>query len=193
MKLKGKSLPVVVKVHEAELEIIFEVGLERGLHEVEVPASPGAKPPPETVTTVPEGPDAGLSLMLGAVLVTVNTANKVCPLVAVMVTWYAPGVTLLTMKLPVMSPCIPSEQPTKLTGDPWIEQLPANGVPGSLAFTVTTVPTRPDDGLSVTELIELTELAGLAYAGYPAKTDVRVRRMSATFRTFCRLMFRSTQ
>jgi len=66
----AESAPLAENVHEAGPEItLAEVGLEipygAEVHEVIVPASPGSKPLPETVTTVPTGPDVGLSVMLG--------------------------------------------------------------------------------------------------------------------------------
>jgi len=51
---------------------------------------------------------------------------------------------------------------------------------------VTSEPVGPDVGLSLIDGVA-------AYAGYPASTDVKVRRISATLRAFCSLMFRSIQ
>jgi len=114
---------------------------------VHVPASSLENPLPDTVTRVLGGPDDGLSRIVGgAVLVTTNTANKICPLVPVMVIEYGPGGTLLTMKLPVIAPATVSEQPTKVTGEPVIEQVPPVPGLGSEASTVTTVLVGPDEG-----------------------------------------------
>lgn len=84
---------------------------------------------------------------------TTNTPNKVIPLKVLMVIWYGPGATLLTMKLPVIAPVGVSEQPTRVTGDPVIEQVVVvvgNGVPVSVAVTPTVVPTAPAAGVKVT-------------------------------------------
>jgi hypothetical protein len=81
---------------------------------------------------------------------TVNTPNRMAPLVAVMVIWYGPGATLLTMKLPVITPPAVSEQPTKVTGDPSIEQVPAVPELGSEACTPTVPPTGAAAGVRVT-------------------------------------------
>ena len=78
--------------------------------------------------------------------ITTNTPKKIVPLVPVMVIWYGPGATLLTMKLPEIAPPAVSEQPTKVTGDPSIEQVPAVPV-GSEACTPTVAPTGPAVGV----------------------------------------------
>ena len=80
---------------------------------------------------------------------TTNTAEKMVPLVPVMSIWYGPGATLLTMKLPVIAPLAVSEQPTKVTGAPVIEQVPAVPV-GSEACTPTVPPTGAAAGVRVT-------------------------------------------
>ena len=80
MKLKAVNSPLAEKVHEPELVITpVEVGLVRPnggdtVHGEIGPTSAGAKPLPDTVTTVPTGPDVGLTMIDGRVLVTVNVA-----------------------------------------------------------------------------------------------------------------------
>ena len=67
-----------------------------------------------------------------------------------MVIWYGPGLTLLTMKLPVITPRAVSVQPTKVTGDPEIEQVPAIPGVGSEADIPTVAPTAAAAGVNVT-------------------------------------------
>ena len=80
MKLKAANSPVAMKVHEpGSLITVVEVGLEipygGAVLQGEIfPASPIAKPLPETVTTVPTGPDVGLTEMVG-VFWTVNVSE----------------------------------------------------------------------------------------------------------------------
>jgi len=79
------SAPPAEKVHEARMVTMLpEVGLVRpklgAAKQPEiVPASAGANPLPDTVTTVPTGPDDGESLIDGEVLVTVKVACAVSP------------------------------------------------------------------------------------------------------------------
>ena len=79
MKVKALNAPPAEKAHEpGPLITVVEVGLEMPkIPEVQegiVPASAGAKPLPDTVTTVPTGPELGLSMIVGEVLDTVNVA-----------------------------------------------------------------------------------------------------------------------
>jgi len=72
------NTPLPVKTHVPAAVMRPGSGLESmvvGQGGPKVPASPDAKPLPETVTTVPIGPEVGTSVILGAgVLVTVNVA-----------------------------------------------------------------------------------------------------------------------
>jgi len=84
VKLKAESTPPAENVHEAGPEItVVDVGLEipnvPEIQEGMVIASAGAKPLPETVTTVPSGPDVGLSVIVGKVPVTVSVAWATSP------------------------------------------------------------------------------------------------------------------
>jgi len=123
--------------------------------EIEHVVSESGKNAPLITTSEPVGPLATCpilsvseSWMNGPC--TTNTPNRVAPLVAVMVTWYGPGATLLTMKLPVIAPPAVSEQPTKVTGDPSIEQVPAVPGLGSEACTPTVPPMGAASGVKVT-------------------------------------------
>ena len=80
MNVNEDNAPPAEKVHEAGLVIMLpEVGLVRpklgaAKQPVRVPTSAGAKPLPETVTTVPTAPDDGVSLIVGEVPATENVA-----------------------------------------------------------------------------------------------------------------------
>ena len=80
MNVNDDNAPPAENVHEAGLVIMLpEVGLVRpklggAKQNRMVLASAGAKPLPDTVTTVPIGPDVGLSEIVGEVLVTVKLA-----------------------------------------------------------------------------------------------------------------------
>jgi hypothetical protein len=71
VNVNASRSPVAVKVHVVGLKItVVDVGLEipksGGDWQLVIgPASVEAKPLPETVTTVPAGPDPGLSLIVG--------------------------------------------------------------------------------------------------------------------------------
>ena len=85
MKLNADNTPAVNVHVPAAVTMLVEVGLEIPYGGAEVPqlgpidTSPGAKPLPETVTTVPTGPEIGLSIIVGEVLVTVNVAWATSP------------------------------------------------------------------------------------------------------------------
>ena len=80
VNVNEESAPPAEKVHEVGLVTMLpEVGLVRpklgaAKQPVRVPTSAGAKPLPDTVTTVPTGPDEGVSLIVGEVLTTVKAA-----------------------------------------------------------------------------------------------------------------------
>ena len=80
VKVNADNAPAAENVHEVGLVTMLpEVGLVRpklgaAKQPVRVPISAGAKPLPETVTTVPTGPDDGVSLIVGEVLTTVKAA-----------------------------------------------------------------------------------------------------------------------
>ena len=80
MNVNDDNAPPAEKLHEVGLVTMLpEVGLVRpklgAAKQPEiVPASAGANPLPDTVTTVPTGPDDGVSLIVGEVLTTVKVA-----------------------------------------------------------------------------------------------------------------------
>ena len=74
MNVNAFNAPLAVKMHVPAPVTTPGVGLESGPQPAKLPKSAGAKPLPETVTVVPTGPDVGLSVILGAELVTVNVA-----------------------------------------------------------------------------------------------------------------------
>jgi len=80
VNVNDDNAPPAEKVHEAGLlTMLPEVGLVRpklgAAKQPEiVPASAGAKPLPDTVTTVPTAPDDGVSLIVGEVVATENVA-----------------------------------------------------------------------------------------------------------------------
>jgi hypothetical protein len=73
VNVKGDNTPVAENVHAPAAVITAGVGLEIcGQGAKKLPASEESKPLPLTVTTVPSGPDVGLSVIEGPV--TVNKA-----------------------------------------------------------------------------------------------------------------------
>ena len=168
MKLKALNSPVAEKMHDVGLVItLVEVGLVRpngGSVQPEiVPASPVANPLPETVTTVPTGPELGLTMIEGEVLVTMNVAWPTSP-TGLPSTWitYGPVATLSTVKLKaVNSPLAEKVHEPGLVitlvevgleipygGALHDEIVPASPMAKPLPDTVTTVPTGPDFGLT---------------------------------------------
>jgi len=77
VKVNAFKTPPEVNVHKPGVpaEITAGVGLEIcGQGGPKAPTSAGANPLPVTVTTVPTGPEVGLSMIVGAEAVTVNLA-----------------------------------------------------------------------------------------------------------------------
>jgi hypothetical protein len=77
VNVKGVNTPLLRNVHVPGVpaNITAGVGLEICEHgATKVPVSAGAKPLPKTVTTVPSGPEVGLSLIVGTEAVRVNVA-----------------------------------------------------------------------------------------------------------------------
>jgi len=80
LNVNASNAPPLVKVHVAGAKItLVDVGLDipksgDAWQLVIGPASPTAKPLPDTVTTVPMGPELGVSMIDAVVVVTVNVA-----------------------------------------------------------------------------------------------------------------------
>ena len=104
VNVKGFKAPLARKVHVVGLVIMLpEVGhvrpkLGAAKHPEMVPTSAGAKPLPDTVTTVPTAPDLGLREIVGPV--TVKGAEPQSPAAQpeppFTVIVYGPGVVLAT-------------------------------------------------------------------------------------------------
>jgi len=127
------------------------------------PASAAAKPLPETVTTVPTAPDLGLREIVGPV--TVKVACPISPTgsPSTCIT-YAPGATLpivnvkgfkapLARKVHDAGPVITLPEVglvrPKLGDAKQPEIAPTSAAAKPLPDTVTTVPTIPEDGVSL--------------------------------------------
>jgi len=163
VNVKAVNTPVFRNVHKPGVpaEITAGVGLEIcGQGGPKAPISAGANPLPVTVTTVPTGPEVGLSLIVGAEAVTVNVASAISPtVIPVTKMKYGPGRTVPTVNL--------NESKTPLgvnvhastdvrTAGVELEicgqgatKEKASEEAKPLPETVTTVPTGPDVGLSV--------------------------------------------
>jgi hypothetical protein len=121
-------------------------------------ASAAAKLLPETVTSVPTGPNVGVNVIVGPV--TVNTASAISPTVKPVTSMtYEPGGTLPTLNEngsrtpPEVNVHAPAAVITAGVGlEIWGQGAPkGNASAGAKALpeTVTTVPIGPVDGVSV--------------------------------------------
>jgi len=103
VNVNGFNPPVAVNVHDVGDEIMLaEVGLEipkppETQPEI-VPTSAGAKPVPDTVTTVPIGPEVGPRVIVGPLTVNVACATSPAgsPLIWMM---YGPAGTVPTVNV----------------------------------------------------------------------------------------------
>jgi hypothetical protein len=134
-----------------------------GVYESATDVSEGLNPLPDTTTVTPGGPDVGVSEIVGAgLVVTVNVACATSP-IEKPVTWmkYEPGATLPTVNVKgdntpllrnVHAPGVPDAITAGVGLEIWEQgatKLPASGTAKPLPDTVTTVPTGPDDGVTV--------------------------------------------
>jgi hypothetical protein len=71
VNVKGDNTPLLRKTQVPGVVIIAGVGLEICGQAAKVPASVDAKLLPDTVTTVPTGPDDGVKVIVGPVTVKV--------------------------------------------------------------------------------------------------------------------------
>jgi hypothetical protein len=72
VNVNGLKTPLALKAHVWTDVSMAGVELESGPQPAKLPKSADAKPLPETVTTVPTGPEDGFSVIVGPV--TVKTA-----------------------------------------------------------------------------------------------------------------------
>lgn len=94
---------------EPPLAIVHDVAVVMSgsgvLESVQGPTSPTANPLPVTVTTVPRGPELGLRVIFGELVVTVNVAEPKSPSVPVAVIVCAPKAAgIVVVNDPVIVP-----------------------------------------------------------------------------------------
>jgi hypothetical protein len=93
VKLVADNEPPVVIVHAGVANNVGVVGdCTSGVH---VPTSAALKPLPDMITPVPIGPPVGLTVIVGALVVTVKVALALSPVVPVTVIVYGPGVAVV--------------------------------------------------------------------------------------------------
>jgi hypothetical protein len=160
VNVNGFKTPLAVKVQAPALVIIAGAELEiweQGA--TKLPASVDAKLVPDTVTSVPAGPDDGVNVIVGPV--TVNMAWPMSPApTPVTSTTYCPVGTLPTLNenafnTPLLVKVQAPGLPALITGGVGLEiwgqgatKLPASAGAKPLPDTVTIVPTGPDVGRS---------------------------------------------
>lgn len=141
----------------AQLVVLIDnvFGLTRNVNMVSVDENPDAVTP----TVMPLGPAAGVTVILGVIVVTVNVAKAKSPVLPVTLTVCAPGAAVLTtVKDAVTLPLAEIKHvgagiAATMSGSGILVTVhkPASAVLKPLPVIVTPVPTTPEFGLRMIE------------------------------------------